>query len=203
MFGGGGFGVAVTVVPVSVLPAGDEPPVPVVRRRPRLTEVLHPAGVVDAGLVGELAAIADVRAQLAAYEAGVVVAFAARRVRPGCRPARARGRGWLPDPPPVGVSEFFADELAAITRSSRAAAVGLAERALVWVRELPATWHALADGLIDEPRARAIAAALGGQSTDAGGVVDPAVVAEVQLGRWVGRSRGRPRCGGGSGRRRR
>ncbi|WP_222265030.1 hypothetical protein [Modestobacter marinus] len=133
MVGGGGFGVAVTVAPVSVLLAGDEPPVPVVRRRSRLTEVLHPAGVVDARLVGELAAIADVRAQLAT-----------------------------------------------ITRSSRTAAVGLAERALVWVRELPAIWHALADGLIDEPRARAIAAALGGQSTDAGGVVDPAVVAEVE-----------------------
>jgi hypothetical protein len=46
--------------------------------------------------------------------------------------------------------------------------------------QLQSTWHALADGLIDEPRAKAICAALGGQSVDAGGAVDAAVVAEVE-----------------------
>ncbi|MGY5884006.1 HNH endonuclease signature motif containing protein [Modestobacter lacusdianchii] len=88
--------------------------------------------------------------------------------------------GWLPEPAPVGVGEFFADELAVVAGVSRTAATVLAERSLVLVHELPATWAALADSLIDPPRASAIARALGGQSVDAGGVVDPGVVAEVE-----------------------
>jgi hypothetical protein len=175
----------VTVAPVRERPAADEPPLPagLQRRRSRLSEVLAPAGFDDARLAAELGVIADVRAQLAAYEAGVVAAFAARRPCAGDRAAGEPGsavEGWLPEPPPGGVSEFFADELAVLVGCSRAAAVGLAERSLVWVHQLPATWGALADGLIDEPRARAVAAALGGQSVDAGGSVDPAVVAEVE-----------------------
>jgi hypothetical protein len=67
-----------------------------------------------------------------------------------------------------------------VTRSSLAAAVTLAERSLALVRELPATWAALADGLIDAPRANAIVRALGGQSVAAGGPVHPEVVAEVE-----------------------
>src|SRR4051794_11294819 len=165
--------------------AAAEPPLPegVVRRRSRLTEVLCPGEMDAPRLAAELGVIADVRAQLDAYEAGVVAAFAARRPATGDRAAERPGSavdGWVPEPPPGGVSEFFADELAAVTRSARAAAVGLVGRSLVLVHELPVTWHALADGRIDGPRARAIAAALGGQSTDAGGAVDPGVVAEVE-----------------------
>jgi hypothetical protein len=88
--------------------------------------------------------------------------------------------GWAPDRVPGGVSEFFADELALVTLTSRAAAVGLVERSLALVRELPATWGALADGLVDVSRANAVVRALAGQSTAAGGPVDPAVVAEVE-----------------------
>ena len=176
MFEAGGFGVAVTVSPALPVPAGR-------RRASRLVEVLTPAGFSDAGLAGELASIADVRAQLAAYEAGLVAEFARRRPVDADLSEDEPGHGvegWVPDRVPVGVSEFFADELALVTRSSRAAAVGLAERSLSLVRELPATWGALADGLIDPGRATAIVRALGGQSTDAGGPVDRRVVAEVE-----------------------
>src|SRR4051812_1734341 len=199
MWEAGELGVAVTVAlprPVrsDPTPTGTSDPVPTgtTRRRTRLCEVLDPAGFSDGGLMGELASIADVRAQLAAYEAGVVAELAARRPsefdlapdEPG-----AAVEGWTPDSrvPAAGVSEFFADELALVTRTSRAAATTLAERSLVLVRELPEVWHALADSVIDQPRANAIVRALGGQSTDAGGPVEPAVVGEVaaQALRWA------------------
>ncbi|WP_460682892.1 HNH endonuclease signature motif containing protein [Modestobacter lapidis] len=145
--------------------------------------MLDPRGFDDAGLVAELGSVADLRAQLAAYEAGLVAEFARRRPAQtdltGDRPGHGVD-GWLPDRAPVGVSEFFADELAMVTRSSRAAAVTLAERSVALVHELPATWGALADGLVDPSRANAIVRALAGQSTAAGGAVDPGVVAEVE-----------------------
>jgi hypothetical protein len=144
VFEAGGFGVAVTVAPADPVPAG-------ARRRSRLVEVLDPRGFPEAGLAGELGSIADVRAQLAAYEAGVVAEFAARRPVEWDLTADQRGHaveGWLPDRAPVGVSEFLADELALIKHISRTAAVVLAERSLVLVHELPATWGALADGAV-------------------------------------------------------
>ena len=185
MFEAGGFGVAVTVSPRSSACLAELPPPPVgvTRRRTRLSEVLEPRGFTDAGLVGELAALADVRAQLAAYEA-VVVAELARR-RPvewdlsEDQPGHA-AEDWRPVRVPVGVSEFLADELAVVAGISPTAATVLAQRSLVLVRELPATWAALADSLIDPARANAIVRALGGQSVDAGGRVEPAVVAEVE-----------------------
>ncbi|MCZ2839467.1 HNH endonuclease signature motif containing protein [Modestobacter sp. VKM Ac-2985] len=137
----------------------------------------------DAGLAGELRAVVDIGAQLAAYEAVVVAELARRRPVEWDLTEEQPGHGvegWLPDRVPVGVGEFLADELALLKGISRTAATLLAERSLVWVRELPATWAALADSLIDPPRATAIAKALGGQSVDAGGGVEPAVVAEVE-----------------------
>jgi hypothetical protein len=179
-----GFGIAVTVSPVWSPPAewGESLPAGVTRRATRLTEILDPGELDGAGVAAELTAVACARAKIAAYEAGLVARLAALRSDRGDRKEQpgAAVAGWLPEPPPVGVSEFLPDELAMITRSSRAGAVGLAERSLVLVHELPETWGALADGRIDEPRARAIAAALGGQSVNAGGPVDPAVVAEVE-----------------------
>ncbi|MCZ2820629.1 HNH endonuclease signature motif containing protein [Modestobacter sp. VKM Ac-2977] len=133
--------------------------------------------------MGELGAIADVRAQLAAYEAVVVAELARRRPVEWDLSEEQPGHGaegWRPVRVPVGVSEFLADELAVVAGVSRTAATVLAERSLVLVRELPATWAALADSLIDPARANAIVRALGGQSVDAGGRVEPGVVAEVE-----------------------
>jgi hypothetical protein len=148
-----------------------------------LSELVDVAGMGSSGLVGELGALADGRAQFAAYEAMVVARFAALRpagadrgeAEPGHRVA-----GWTPEEPPAGVSEFFAEELALVKGISVNAAVSLIDRSLALVHQLPATWAALADSLIDEARANAIVKALAGQSTDADGHVDPAVVAEVE-----------------------
>ncbi|WP_448613355.1 HNH endonuclease [Modestobacter sp. URMC 112] len=184
MFEAGGFGVAVS--PSLLMPADFpvEPLPPGVTRRPsRLTDVLDPAGFDDHGLAGELAAVGRARSQLAAYEAAVVAELASRRPATTDLTEDQPGHGvegWGPDREPAGVSEFFADELAALARCSPAAATGLAERSLVLVHQLPTTWAALADGLIDLPRATALVRALGGQSIDAGGPVDPAVLAEVE-----------------------
>jgi len=159
------------------LPAG------VRRRRTRLSEVVDVAGMSTAGLADELGVLGDARSQLAAYEAVVVARLAALRPAESDLTADQPGHaveGWLPDRAPGGVSEFCADELALVAGISRTAAVGLLERSLALVHELPAAWAALADGLIDPARANAIVTALGGQSMDAGGSVDPAVVAEVE-----------------------
>ena len=165
------------------LPAWAPPPPGVTRRRSRLAEVLAPELCSDEELVREMRAVADGRAQLAAYEAVLVAELAARRPaqtdltddRPG------HGvEGWAPTRVPVGVSEFLVDELALVKGVSLNAATGLAERSLALVRELPATLAALADGLVDQSRANAIVRALAGQSQAAGGSVEPAVVAEVE-----------------------
>src|SRR5205807_6864374 len=60
-----------------------------------------------------------------------------------------------------GVSEFFADELALILNCSRTAATVLLEQAMTLTGRLGGTWAALADGRLDWPRARALAAELG------------------------------------------
>jgi hypothetical protein len=182
VFEAGGFGVAVTMVAGSGLP--DAPPAMGAARRPtRLSEVLDPGRFDDGHIARELAAVSVAEAKLAAYRATLVAELASRRPVQTDLPADRPGHGvegWLPDRAPVGVSEFFADELAVVIGSSRTAATVLAERSLALIRELPDTWGALADGLIDLPRAHALVKALGGQSVDAGGVVDPAVVAEVE-----------------------
>ncbi|MCZ2826472.1 MULTISPECIES: hypothetical protein [unclassified Modestobacter] len=185
MFETGGFGVAVTVSLADPgLPAELDPaPAGVTRRRTRLSEVVASARLSDAGLAGELRAVVDIGAQLAAYEAVVVAELARRRPVEWDLTEQEPGHGvegWRPVRVPAGVSEFPADELALLKGMSRTAATLLAERSLVWVHELPATWAALADSLIDPPRATAIAKALGGQSQAAGGRVEPAIVAEVE-----------------------
>jgi hypothetical protein len=185
VFQAGGFGVAVTVsLADPVLPAELDPvPAGVTRRRSRLTDVLDLNVFSDAGLVGELHAIGDGRSQLTAYEAVVVAKMAARRPAQRDRAQDQPGHGvegWQPGRPPAGVSEFFVDELALVKGISVAAAVSLLDRSMVLVHQLPATWEALADGLLDESRANAIVKALGGQSVESGGRVDAAVVGEVE-----------------------
>ncbi|NEK93233.1 hypothetical protein GCU67_03435, partial [Modestobacter muralis] len=181
---GGGYGVGLTVVDRAEPRAAWVPPPPgATRRRTRLSEVLVPELCTEDELVREMRAVADGRAQLAAYEAVVVAELAARRPAQTDLTDDQPGHGvegWAPTRVPVGVSEFLVDELAMLKGVSLSAATGLAERSLALVRELPATWGALADGLVDEPRANAIVRALAGQSQAAGGQVEPAVVAEVE-----------------------
>jgi len=174
----------VAVKPRSPVPAPLSPLAPgESRRRTRLAEIIDVGGLDAPELGGELSTLADVRAQLAAYEAVVVARFAALRPASADRGPEEPGHrvaGWCAEEPPAGVSEFFVDELAVVHGISVTAAGRLLERSLVWVHQLPATWDALADSLIDEPRAAAIAKALGGQGEPFGGRVDPGVVAQVE-----------------------
>ncbi|MCZ2829259.1 HNH endonuclease signature motif containing protein [Modestobacter sp. VKM Ac-2986] len=148
-----------------------------------MAELLAPASFSETELAREMGAVADGRGQLAAYDAVLIAQLAARRPAQTDLTEDEPGHaveGWSPARVP-GVSEFVVDELALMRGISLAAATGLVERSLALVHELPATWGALADGLVDEPRANAIVRALAGQSQAAGGPVDAAVVAEVEM----------------------
>ena len=182
---GSDFGVSVTVSQRPSARPGLPVPLPagVTRRRARLSEVIDVAGMDEVGLAEELGTIADARSQLAAYEAVVVARFAALRPADTDRGPEEPGHrvaGWCAEEPPAGVSEFFADELAMVRGTSPQAAGTLLDRSLVLVHQLPDTCAALADSVIDEPRAAAIAKALGGQGEPFGGRVDPGVVAQVE-----------------------
>jgi hypothetical protein len=126
--------------------------------------------------------VAQVEAQLAAFKAELVVGLAADRPasedrRPG--QAGAASGEWAAQLLDTSVSEFFPDELALILNCSRAEATQLWERCSTLRRRLPRTWAALADGALDWPRARAIAAELGWPARDSSPDVLAAVEATV------------------------
>ena len=149
--------------------------------RSRLTDVLDPAWLDDAECAAELRTVAALRAQLDAYEIGVIARLAQLRPdfweltdAPG-RPAE----GWSPARQFVGVSEFLVDEVALVLGISRTRAHTLTDTALVLTQQLPATWHALADGRIDLPRARALTRVLGWQQPEVPAEVIEAVEEEA------------------------
>ena len=101
---------------------------------------------------------------LAAFKAELVVGLAADRPASGDRQRGQTGAAsgeWAAQLLDEDVSEFFPDELALVLNCSRTAATQQWERSTTLRRRLPATWAALADGWLDWPRARAIAAELG------------------------------------------
>jgi hypothetical protein len=94
----GWFGVAVRVAPAVPVSAGGP--------GRRLSDVLDPAGMTEAGLVGELYAVGDARSKLAAYEAAIVAQLAARRPASSDRSLDEPGHrvaGWTADAPLAGV----------------------------------------------------------------------------------------------------
>jgi hypothetical protein len=146
-----------------------------------LAEAVPVASLTDAESDAVLRNVAVLRAQLAAFEASVVEGRAARssarragRVLPGARSPESD------DPAVEPVDDWLPDELSVVLAVGRGTATQLIDRCTVLVRQLPAVWAALADGLIDEPRARAIGAALGYQRVSFGGPVADAVVDAVQ-----------------------
>lgn len=180
---GGGYGVAVSVAPVdrAPWPEGTLPPGVTVRPS-RLGEVLPVAARADAEIAAELQRVTRVESALAAYKAELVTGLAARRPDAADRQQGEPGapaEGWLPGPGPepvTGVSEFFVDELAVVLNCSRTAASLLADAAWVLQERLPATWAALADGVLDWPRARGLAAEL----SDAAHELEPDVLARIE-----------------------
>ena len=161
MFDGDGFGVGLTAASLeSALPSGWPVPSGVARRPSRSTEVLPPAGRSRAGLARELGRLQAHRAQLAAYEAALVVELARHD----------------PDPDDLRQpGEFFVDELAAALGTSVTSAGLTWTTASTLVVRLPGTWAALADGELDQPRGRAIAAEVA-----AYGDTDPVVLLAVE-----------------------
>ncbi len=164
MFPPEAFGVGVTVAELRpALPAGQLPP-GVVARPSRLGEVLPVAAMTPEQKAAHLRRIEEVESALAAYKAELVVGLATDRPASGDRQRGQVGAAsgeWAAQLLDEDVSEFFPDELAVVLNCSRTAATQLWERSTTLLRRLPATWAALADGWLDWPRARAIAAELG------------------------------------------
>ncbi|SFP70713.1 HNH endonuclease [Geodermatophilus dictyosporus] len=115
----------------------------------------------------ELEHVAALKARLAAYEAELVLGLADDSPddldpTPGT-PGAKRG-SWAPDAELPGVSEFFTAELAMVLNCGRRSASLLAQRAWVFRESLPGTWAALAEGVLDEARAKVLVDVL--QHTD-------------------------------------
>jgi hypothetical protein len=183
VFGGGGYGVAVTAAPIRQPPWPVEMPPPALDGSPRrLSELMPVETRTPEEKAVELKRIARIEGQVAAYKLEVVAGFARDRTDADDRPAGAPGAAspeWAPDQDDdrlPGVSEFFPDELALILNCSRAEATTLAEVSLTLVERLPATWAALADGDLDWPRARALAQELGWPARE----TEPELIAEVE-----------------------
>ncbi|WP_091109199.1 HNH endonuclease signature motif containing protein [Geodermatophilus dictyosporus] len=123
----------------------------------------------------ELERLQAVKAMTAAYEAELVLGLADDSpddldAAPGT-PGAKRG-SWAPDPELPGVSEFFTAELAVVLDCGHRSASLLAQRAWVYRESLPGTWGALAEGTLDEARAKVLVDVL--QHTD------PAVARQVE-----------------------
>ena len=164
MFEGNGFGVGLTINQLHA------PPSPLFElgragadwHPTRLGELMPVASRDDAGLGEEMRRVNIADSRLWAYRLEMVAQLAARRRDtldrvPGQPGAAAPGwatTSWVLN----GFSEFLPDEVALIMNCSRAEATKLTEAALVLVHGLSDTWAALADGELNWPRARAIAA---------------------------------------------
>jgi hypothetical protein len=162
VFEGDGFGVGLTVTPRDLDPACCPVPDGVEVRPTRLSELLPVSMRSAAGKAAELERVQMLKAQLAAYEAAVIVSFADDRPDTDDVPAGAPGAAspdWAPvDDAPAGVSEFFVDELAAALGTSVTSASHTWSLHSTLHDRLPGTWRAMADGELDLPRGRAIAA---------------------------------------------
>ncbi|MCU1671539.1 MAG: endonuclease [Blastococcus sp.] len=182
-----GFGVGLTVAPVDPpWPAEAGPPEGLPRSPARLGEVLPVAARSDAEKALELQRVVQLEAALAAYKAELVLGLAADRPEMLDRaPGEPGARVGVGSPVP-GASEFFTEELAVVLNCSRRSAERLAADSFVLVKRLPGVWAALADGVLDRPRAGVFLDVLGHARRE---VADPVVArllpaaTELSLGR--------------------
>ena len=184
MFPPEAFGVGVTVAELRPGPWDDVAlPAGVVSSRPsRLGDLLPVHLMTPEQKAAQLQRVAQAKSVLAAYEAELVVGLASDRPASGDRRRGQVGAAsgeWAAQLLDEDVSEFFADELALILNCSRARATQQWEWSTTLRRRLPATWAALADGWLDWPRARAIAAELGWPARESPDDVVTAVEAVV------------------------
>jgi hypothetical protein len=178
------YGVGVTVAHLTPAPWEDEVVLPagVVSRPSRLGDLLSVDLMTPGQKAVQLQRVQEAKSMIAAYEAELVVGLATDRPasddRQRSQPGAASGE-WAAQLLDEDVSEFFPDELAMILNCSRAQATQQWEWSTTLRRRLPATWAALADGWLDWPRARAIAAELGWPARESPDDVVAAVEAVV------------------------
>jgi Domain of unknown function (DUF222) len=141
----------------------------------------------------ELQRVQARRAMDAAYEAELVVGLADDTPDtldpPADHPGAKKG-SWAPDTELPGVSEFFTAELAVVLNCGRGSASHLARRAWIYRQSLPATWAALAEGTLDEPRAKVLADVLAHTAPAMARAVEAQVLPEA-TGLPLGRLRAR------------
>ena len=130
----------------------------------------------------ELQRVQARRAMDAAYEAELVMGLADDTPDtldpPADHPGAKKG-SWAPDTELPGVSEFFTAELAVVLNCGRGTASHLAHRAWTYRESLPATWAALAEGGLDEPRAKVLADVLAHTSPAIARMVEAQVLPEA------------------------
>ena len=118
----------------------------------------------------------------AAYESELILRLAELTPDDGDpRPGTpgARSPGWAAGADVVGVSEFFASELALVLNRGRGTANHLHQRARVWAENLPATYRALSAGDLDVARAAALADVLGSASPELARAVEAILLPEA------------------------
>nr|WP_100498241.1 HNH endonuclease signature motif containing protein [Geodermatophilus chilensis] len=130
----------------------------------------------------ELQRVQARRAMDAAYEAELVLGLADDTPDtldpPADQPGARRG-SWAPEPELPGVAQFFSAELAVVLNCGRRSAANLAQRAWTYRQHLPATWAALAAGVLDEARAKVLADVLGLTSPALARQIEAQVLAEA------------------------
>jgi hypothetical protein len=146
-----------------------------------LTALAVVAQLAGAELDAELASVHRQRSALAAYELGLIerkAALGARQPLPFAPVTRTGSMADLLDEEEAlqACDDFLPEEVAVLLGASVPSTRHHVDYALTLVRQLPAVWHALADGRIDESRARAIVKALKHQAASWGGPVDDVVV---------------------------
>jgi hypothetical protein len=118
----------------------------------------------------------------AAYEAELILRLADESPDDADPPAGtpgARKPGWAAGRDVLGVSEFFASELALVLNRGRGTANHLHHRAVVWRDNLPATFGALSVGDLDLARAAALADVLGATTPALGQQVEDVLLPEA------------------------
>jgi hypothetical protein len=91
----------------------------------------------------------------------------------------ARTGSWAPEPELPGVSQFFPSELAVVLSCGRGTASHTAHRAWTYRLNVPATWAALTDGVLDEARAKVLADVLQHTAPEIARAVEAIVLPEA------------------------
>ena len=161
--------------------------------RPLLGVRLPVSALTREQKAAELQRVVAAEAMTAAYKAELVMGLAddtpdALDPPPG-HPGARRG-SWAADTELPGVSEFFTAELAVVLNCGRGTASHLAHRVWTYRHNLPATWAALAEGVLDEPRAKVLADVLATTSPAVARAVEGQLLPEA-TGLSLGRLRAR------------